>query len=338
MKLAMVCIIPFYGGMVHSLIRASARGAGQRTAFRRATTGTGMATTGTGTIPTLSSSPTVKDGESVRSSGGAGSIPLVALEAGKAKLFQDGNPLVYGGAIKSVVGDPSAGDEVEVTDHRGNSIGRGFYNPYSQYRVRMITRSYETIHKLDITSVLRTRLEQAIHLRRQINLPNPLITTAYRLVNGEGDRLGGLIIDVFGNTVVIQSTALWVEIRKEMILSILSNLFGSEFVLLWRQADARLKQDGYNITTTSTTTNIVNTASIDTSLLVYENGIKFSVNTDNSQKTGFYCDQRDNRARIGSISAGKSVLDMYCYSAGFSMYAAVNGATRYLDNSKSALQ
>jgi 23S rRNA G2069 N7-methylase RlmK/C1962 C5-methylase RlmI len=238
-----------------------------------------------------------------------------------------GNPLIYGGAVKSITGDPSAGDDVLVVDYKGNPIGRGFFNPFSQYRVRVIVRNFEEEFSSSMEDVLSVRIRNAISLRRAINLPSAS-TTAYRLVNGEGDRLGGLIIDVFGNRVVVQSCALWVEVRRSMIMKALVDSFGSEYVALWRQAEARLKQDGYNSSSSSSTVETqMNLA--DENVVVMENGIKFNVNTENSQKTGFYCDQRDNRAVIGSVCKGKTVLDMYCYSAGFSIYAACNGATKY---------
>lgn len=172
------------------------------------------------------------------------------------------------------------------------------------------------------------------------------MTTAYRLVNGEGDRLGGLIIDVFGKRIIVQSTAIWVEIRRSLIISALKSFFheeGDEYVILWRQAEARLKQDGFlNITSTSTTSTALSSDEVvdkandansndEEDISVLENGVQFVVSTENSQKTGFFCDQRDNRRRIGELSWNKTVLDLYCYSAGFSMYAARGGALRSIN-------
>lgn len=249
--------------------------------------------------------------------------PVVVLEQGKARLFQDGNPLVYGGAIREIKGDPVSGDDVDVTDHKGNAIGRGFFNPHSQYRVRMIARNHDAVCKGSIEDILTERLQHAVQLRRAVGLPS-VRNSAYRLVNGEGDRLGGLIIDVFGNRVIIQSTALWVEIRRELVTRLVQEVMGAESVVLWRQQEARLKQDGFNGTAEASP------RLAEENIVVVENSIKFNVNTENSQKTGYYCDQRDNRAMIGAIAAGRSVLDLYCYSAGFSMYAARGGASRVI--------
>ena len=120
------------------------------------------------------------------------STPKVILEKGKARLFQDGNPLIYGGAVKEVVGDPQAGDEVIVNDHMGNSLGRGVFNPFSQYRVRMMARTYESLYELPFEDLIKKRIEQAIAVRSAISLPSSE-NSVYRLINGEGDRLGGFL-------------------------------------------------------------------------------------------------------------------------------------------------
>ena len=122
------------------------------------------------------------------------------------RLFKDGNPIVYGGAISTVSGDPKVGDEVDVLDHQNNPIGRGVFNPFSQYRVRMLVNSRESkMFQLPLEALLTARIEYARQLRAQIGFPSAS-NTVYRLVNGEGDRLGGLIIDVFDDVVVVQSS------------------------------------------------------------------------------------------------------------------------------------
>ena len=108
-------------------------------------------------------------------------VPTVILEQGKARLFQDGNPLVYGGAVKQLKGRPNSGDYVLVTDHMGNAIGKGIYNSNSTYRVRMFTRSYETEFTVPFEDVLILRLRQALRVRKAATLPSDT-TTAYRAV------------------------------------------------------------------------------------------------------------------------------------------------------------
>lgn len=108
-------------------------------------------------------------------------LAVVNLEKGKARLFQDGNPLVYGGAIKNLEGNPQSGDLVSVKDHMGNLIGKGVYNSNSTYRVRMFTRSYEQESALDFDSLLKLRIEQALALRKRAGLPSE-INTAFRAI------------------------------------------------------------------------------------------------------------------------------------------------------------
>ena len=265
--------------------------------------------------------------------------PKVILEKGKARLFQDGNPLIYGGAVKEVVGDPQPGDEVIVNDHMGNTLGRGVFNPFSQYRVRMMARTYESLYSLPFGDLLKVRIEQAIALRSAIALPSDK-NSVYRLINGEGDRLGGLIVDVLGTTVVAQSSAFWVEKHKaEIEKAILATVKSRK--LVWRRAEGRLKQDGY----TGELTDIVISATEEETgiamqdLIVVENGVKYVVCPEDGQKTGFYCDQRDNRMMIRQLSEGKEVLDTFCYSGGFSVNAALGGAVSVtsVDSSRPAL-
>lgn len=288
----------------------------------------------------------------------------VILEPGKARLFQGGNPIIYGGAVKQVVGDPVAGTEVIVKDHKGNAFGRGFFNPYSQYRVRVTAMKEDRSFNETLAILLKRRLSQAVALRRSMVLPRP-DTSVYRLVNGEGDRLGGLIIDVLGDTVVTQSSALWVEIHRQLITATLTELFGMEGkALLWRRSEARLKQDGYDdylqymkqleggggegtSSSSSVETKMDDSSAASISMdesnalqEVTENGIRYSLCAASDQKTGFYCDQRDNRLLVRGLSRGKTVLDTYCYSGGFSLNAIKGGAKSVLavDSSARALE
>lgn len=184
---------------------------------------------------------------------------------------------------------------------------------------------------MEMDEVLDVRIRNAVSLRAALGLPSALCT-AYRLINGEGDRLGGLIVDVFGDRIVVQSCALWVELRRDLIVQSISAVFGPGYEVLWRRAEARLRQDGFNATSAPPPVSSEGSepppVSGGGSVVVLERGVRFSVDTESSQKTGFYCDQRDSRAAVGALSRGKTVLDLYCYSAGFSMHAAVNGAAR----------
>ena len=145
---------------------------------------------------------------------------VVVLAAGKARLFYEGNPVVFGGAIGAVLGDPAAGDIVSVTDHRGKSVGWGIYNPASMYRVRMLWLTSidgQAGDSRDVAATVSKRLATAVAVRKSMQLPRA-DTNAYRLVNGEGDRMSGIAIDVYDKLLVFSSSARWVEIYKDDIL------------------------------------------------------------------------------------------------------------------------
>lgn len=261
----------------------------------------------------------------------ASNSATVVLDKGKSRLFKDGNPIIYGGAINSIMGNtPKVGEDVLVQDHQGNAIGRGFFNPHSQYRVRMIVQQREKdLFSLPIEEIIKARIDNAVALRHQLGFPSDT-NNVYRLVNGEGDRLGGLIIDVFDTVAVVQSSALWTEIQASAICTALRSALGNSISLLWRRAQSRLDQDGWK--EASSDMNTVSAAPINVenkftgSIIVLENGVKYEVSPDDGQKTGFYCDQRDARATVRGLSKGKDVLDTYCYSGGFSINAALGGA------------
>ena len=125
----------------------------------------------------------------------------------------------------------------------GNVLGRGVFNPYSQYRVRMLARSHDPAFSQSFDELLFTRISQAGLLRQAVGLPSAH-TTVYRLINGEGDRLGGLVVDVMADTIVAQSSALWVEKHQIAIEQALGKVIPCR-QFIWRRAESRLKQDGY---------------------------------------------------------------------------------------------
>lgn len=250
---------------------------------------------------------------------------VAILEEGKARLFKDGNPIIYNGAVKEIRGNLQSGDDIFVVDHNGNLVGRGFFNSHSQYKVRLIARSFEDDVSLSLSEIIERRLDHVISVRKSLFLPSEN-TTAYRLVNGEGDSLSGLMIDVFNDIVTIQSSAVWVEKNEDLIRSAVAMKLGvSGDRILWKRADTRLKQDGFTADP-GTTPNPAD-STVEESIVVKENGCLFSISPQNDQKTGFYCDQRMNRLMIRNLAKGKTVLDTYSYTGGFSFNALMGGAT-----------
>ncbi|CAE5960304.1 unnamed protein product [Arabidopsis arenosa] len=227
-------------------------------------------------------------------------VAKVVLKKGKTQLFKDGSPMVYSGAVDRIIGKPppQTGDVVIVADGTETPIGWGLYNSVSMFCVRLMQLQHESSRDpscaLNIEKLLQTRISEALQLRKSLALPSAN-TNAYRLVNSEGDRLSGLIVDVFGDIAVVASSAAWLE--KDQ----------------W--------YGGWCLNQ------------------VVENGISYAISLE-GQKTGFYTDQRENRHFISTISAGKRVLDLCCYSGGFALNAARGGATSVIgiDSSLPALE
>jgi 23S rRNA G2069 N7-methylase RlmK/C1962 C5-methylase RlmI len=266
---------------------------------------------------------------------------LVVLAKGKAKLFQNGNPLIYGGAVddKASSRNIEDGDEVLIVDSNMNMLGRGVYNKQSQYRVRVLARSYEDIFNNSLEDLLVARFEQSIKLREALNLIKDTSENeeVFRLCNGEGDRLSGLVIDVLGPHVVIQASALWCMSHRVAIENAIHRIkpgIGCTSVI-WKVAESRLRQDGYEQELEDESDD-----TLDSSIVVKENDCVYRVDPQGGQKTGFYCDQRDNRANLRQYCKDKTVLDTFCYSGGFSI-SALKGQARLVtavDSSEYALK
>ncbi|CAH8385579.1 unnamed protein product [Eruca vesicaria subsp. sativa] len=271
-------------------------------------------------------------------------VAKVVLKKGKTQLFKDGSPMVYSGAVDRIIGKPppQTGDVVIVADGTENPIGWGLYNSVSMFCVRLMQLQHESTRDpscaLNIEKLLQTRITQAVQLRNSLGLPSAN-TNAYRLVNSEGDRLSGLIVDVFGDIAVVASSAAWLEKYRNHVETCLSSIHGINHIN-WRPSLDVLKEDGFDISSLKLTeSSSPPPPPLPDRSMVVENGISYAISLE-GQKTGFYTDQRENRHFISTISAGKRVLDMCCYSGGFALNAARGGATSVLgiDSSLPALE
>lgn len=240
----------------------------------------------------------------------------IFLKPGKAKPFRQGEPLIFSGAVARIEGSPQVAELVTVVDEHAQLVGVGMFNPHSSYRVRLLSNSAKDADA-NLTELLRAKLQKASTYRRKLDLPNTK-TTAYRLVNSEGDGLSGLTVDVFNDHAVVMSTAYWVEQNRDDICRLLQSDLELTQVH-WRQTSGALKQDGWLVTASGTSSDAI-------PLLVQENGIIYALDLAKGQKTGFYCDQRDNRLLLRKYAKGRSVLDCYCYTGGFALNAAKGGA------------
>jgi 23S rRNA (cytosine1962-C5)-methyltransferase len=255
----------------------------------------------------------------------AGDSPArVVLRRGRARPLWFGHPWVYGNAVDRLEGDAQPGDVVGVADHDGRFIGRGLWNPRSQIPVRLLTRDDEAVDR----AFLDRRLQQAQARRARVGLPNQA-TSAYRLVNSEGDDLPGLVVDVFGDAVAAQVTTLGMAARREMLFDLLAERL-SPASIFEVGAASYAEVEGF-----VSQSRVVRGKSAS-SVACREDGVALEVEPLSGQKTGMFVDQRPNRIRVGQLARGARVLDVYSYAGGFALQAGRGGATEVVAVDSSA--
>ena len=237
-----------------------------------------------------------------------------------------GHPWIFSGAIERSHGDerPGVGD---VFDSKGNWLARGLYNPKSQIRVRVLTWEKEPIDG----DFFARRVRQA-HAFRQAHLA--AATSAYRIVNGEGDLLPGLIVDRYGGFLVCQFYSSGMALFRDPILNALSDLDSIEGI--FDRSEGRIGDEEGLPSSVGVALGEAPPQAIE----IRENGHKFLVDVRRGQKTGFFLDQRDNRAFLASLARDRSVLNCFAYTGTFSVYAFAGGATEVVtfDSSQGALE
>lgn len=241
-------------------------------------------------------------------------MPTVTLKPGRVQPVWAGHPWVYAQAIESRTGNLTAGCEVDVLDAKGNLLGRGLWSPDSAIAVRLYTRRAQPIDG----TLLRSRLESALQLRRDLDLPNNE-TTAYRWVHGEGDGLPGLIIDVFGRQLSVQLGTVGLWNRRDEVLSLIRTLVHPDYIHD-RTPEKLAKLEGFD----STAPNSEPPPS--SPLRFAELGIRYNIPHELQQKTGYYCDQRPLREWLRGRAEGRRVLDAFSYVGSLGLNAARGGA------------
>ena len=254
----------------------------------------------------------------------------VVLKAKRALPFYARHPWVFNGAIDRVEGAPAPGDEVEVVSTTGNFVARGLFNPASKINVRLY--SWEPDAPLD-AAFFRRRLESAVRLRHDWLKLNAGPRSAYRVVFSEADTLSGMVVDRYADYVTVQFTALGLASRRAMFGGLLQELLGVKGVYVRTekgigQLEGLELHDG-----------LLCGEMPPGETVIEENGLKFAVNLTEGQKTGYYLDQRDNRAAVARLAPGRRVLDAFSYSGGFGIYARSAGAAEVesVDASEAAL-
>jgi 23S rRNA (cytosine1962-C5)-methyltransferase len=239
------------------------------------------------------------------------------------------HPWIFSGALAAVEGAPAAGDEVDVIGPGGDFLGRGLFNPNSQIRVRLYTRHREALDG----GFFASRVREAVRLRRELlGLADP--EGACRVVFSEGDHVSGLTVDRYGDWLAVLLTGLGVSQRLEAVLDALEDELRPQGILLRTEKgigaeEGLVLQDG-----------LLRGSAPDAPVEVREGELRFLVDLGTGQKTGFYLDQRLNRARAAAYAEGASVADVCCYTGGFSITALRAGAARAVgvDVSATALE
>ena len=260
----------------------------------------------------------------------------IVLRKGRDASLKRFHPWVFSGAVASVKGKVAEGDIVDVISSDGQFLGRGHWQEGS-ITVRVLTFEDEAID----AAFWEKRISQAFQARQKMPLLNDSLnpTDAYRLVHGEGDNLPGLIVDVYGNVAVIQAHSAGMFLQREEISTAVRKVLGEGIVAIYDKSEATAPfkagldlKDGY-LWQQEVSGN-------SQSRMVLENGHKFIVDWVRGQKTGFFLDQRDNRMLVGKYAQGKRVLNLFCYTGGFSIYALANGALSVdsVDSSATAIE
>lgn len=249
----------------------------------------------------------------------------IVLKKGKEKAIRQLHPWIFSGAVEHIQGKPENGEIIAVKDGQGNFLAQGFYNAQSRVAVRVL--SWDE-HKID-ESWWRRRIRQALEARR--NLLESDETNVCRLIFSEADFLPGLIVDRYADYLSVQILTSGMEMVKPVWLDELQKLLNPKGIFDRSDANARAHEG------LVASSGVLWGDAPPEFIPVIENGIHYEVNIAEGQKSGFYCDQRENRRKVAQLAKGKKVLDCFSYSGGFTLNALSAGASSVLSVDSSAL-
>lgn len=250
------------------------------------------------------------------------------LKRGKDESLRRFHPWIFSGAVHHIDGQPAEGDLVRVVTAEGDFIAIGHWQ-IGSIAVRVLTFADEPI---DADFWLR-RLTCALDVRLAMGIAGREDNTTFRLVHGEGDNLPGLVVDVYGRTAVVQAHSVGMHVCRHEIAAALQHLDGLQLDNIYYKSETTLpfkadlgQENGF----------LAGGVFDDVAI---ENGLRFHIDWLRGQKTGFFVDQRDNRALVEQYAHGRSVLNMFCYTGGFSVYAMRGGAEKVhsVDSSAKAI-
>jgi 23S rRNA (cytosine1962-C5)-methyltransferase len=253
-------------------------------------------------------------------------LPRITLKRGKEKPVLRGHPWVFSGAVAKVEGEVSPGDVGEVYSKEGQFLGLGHINPRSQIILRLLTQKKEELGE----KFFSERISRAVMLRGKWLRGK---TNAYRVINGEGDYLPGLIVDHYKEALVLQCLTAGMDRLKEILTNLLAKEFHPQSI--YERSDVATRgEEGLKESSGS-----LYGKKIPDFIEIDEYGCRFKVDVRRGQKTGFYLDQRENRFFLKGLSEGKKILDCFCYTGAFSIHAGSGGAKEVtlIDSSEEAL-
>ena len=245
---------------------------------------------------------------------------IVTLKKGEGRMLKSGGLWIFDNEIDKVEGTPEDGSLVEVRDFDGYGMGTGFYNSRSKIRVRMMSRKAGQVIDRDF---LRMRVQNAWDYRKKT-----VDTSSCRIIFGEADFLPGLVVDKFSDVLVVQSLALGIDRMKEEILSLLVEVLradGVEIRGIYERSDAKVReQEGL-----PRQKGFIG-AEFPTRVQIVENGVRYEVDVEDGQKTGFFLDQKYNRLAIQRLCRDARVLDCFTHTGSFALNAGIAGASSVL--------
>lgn len=230
------------------------------------------------------------------------------------------HPWVFSGAVASVEGKPAEGDVVEVYGSDNRFLGVGHYQQGSSIAVRILSFERTEIDGQFWTS----RIGAARELRRSLGLAGSAPDNTYRLIHGEGDRLPGLVVDIYAHTAVMQAHSAGMHHARKAIANVLREVTGDTLRRIYYKSEGTLP---FKAELNGENEYLYGGDAPCDSYTATENGLTFRIDWLKGQKTGFFIDQRGNRALLQRYAEGRAVLNLFCYSGGFSVYALRGGAT-----------
>ena len=262
-------------------------------------------------------------------------IPQVFLRRGKEESLLRRHPWIFSGAIDYIRAEEEAeiaeGALVDVYTRSGEFIARGHYQ-IGSIAVRVLSFEQEPIDD----AWWRRKIAVAYDVRRTLSLTDDERTTCYRLVHGEGDGLPGLVVDVYGTTAVVQCHSVGMYRARQQVAAALREVYGDRLTAIYDKSSQTVP---YNARLNAVDGYLWGSSDHETQA-VAENGIRFLVNWEKGQNTCFFLDQRENRELVRRYAAGRTVLNTFCYTGGFSVYALAGGAREVcsVDSSERAVE